>query len=143
QPSDSLPALIQPAGDILVFMPTAEVPTPAAPAHTTSTPPEHAVFNDARSADAFQSFSWDLADYPTETRIEVPGTPSAPPEFLDRPSAVQPPPFSPPASYDSRGVIYSPLFPGASYAEPGNPPGAWSENGPQQAVGEQENFAAF
>ena len=143
QPSDSLPALVQPVGDILVFMPTAEVPTPTAPAHTTSTPPEHTAFNDAQPADAFQSFSWDFADYPTETRVQVPGTLSAPAGFPAQPSAVQSPPFSPPASYNGRGEINSPLFPGTPYADPGNPSGTWPGNGLQQAGVEQENFATF
>jgi tetratricopeptide (TPR) repeat protein len=32
---------------------------------------------DAQAVDAFPSFSWDLADYPTEIGVHVPGTPAA------------------------------------------------------------------
>jgi tetratricopeptide (TPR) repeat protein len=68
--------MIQPAGDILVFAPTAELSVPARPdpAHTPLA--EQPILKDARAVDIFPSYFWDLADYPTETSMRVPGTPS-------------------------------------------------------------------
>lgn len=143
QPSDALPTLVQPVGDILVFTPTAELPAPTTPARSTSTPPEHAAFHEAQPADAFQAFSWDLADYPTETRVEVPGALSAPVDFPDRSPVGQSPPSARPVPYSDRGPIGSNGFPGASYAAPAPLPAAWSENTLQQAGAEQEPYAAF
>jgi len=143
QPSDALPTLVQPVGDILVFTPTAEVPVPAKPASSISTPPEHATLNEVQAAGVSPSFSWDLADYPTETRVQVPGTPSAQLDFPAQPSGVQAPPFAQPLPSNDRETPGSNLFPGMLSADPGNQAGAWPGNVFQQAGVEQENFAAF
>ena len=142
QPSDALPTLVQPVGDILVFTPTAEVPAPAKPASSISTPPEHATLNEVQTVGVSPSFSWDLADYPTETRVQVPGTPSAQLDFPALPPGVQFPPFAQPLPSNDRETPGSRLFPGMPSADPGNQAGAGPENVFQTGV-EQENFAAF
>lgn len=143
QPSDALPTLIQPVGDILVFTPTAEVPAPTQSSHSISTPSEHTIFPEAQTAGVSPSFSWDLADYPTETRVQVPGTPSAPIGFPDQPSVAQFPPFSQPVPFDGR-EIGSNGFPGAAPStDADNLPGAWPGNAFQPTGVEQQNYAAF
>ncbi len=142
QPSGALPTLIQPSGDILVFTPTAEVPTIGGAVPSTFTPPEHTGFNEAQATGISPSFLWDLADYPTETRVQVPGPPSAPVVSPDPPSVMQAPSFAQPFP-DGRGEIASNGFPGAPAADPGELPGAWPGSTYQQANEAQQNYAAF
>ena len=73
QPSGTLPTLIQPSGDILVFTPTSEMATPMWGAGLNTTPPEQTIPGDAGVEGAAPSVSWDLADYPTET-LQYPQT---------------------------------------------------------------------
>src|SRR5579883_409978 len=143
QPSDALPTLVQPVGDILVFTPTAEIPTPAKPASSISTPPEHATLNEVQAAGVSPSFSWDLADYPTETRVQVPGTPSAQLDFPAQPSGVQAPPFAQPLPSNDRETPGSNLFPDILSADPGKQAGAGPGNVSQPAGVAQEHVAAF
>jgi tetratricopeptide (TPR) repeat protein len=124
QPSGALPALIQPVGDILVFAPTAELPVPAMPGLANPAPVEHTPGEDAQ-ASGLPSFSWDLADYPTETGVRAAGAFATADSGL--PVSMQPPPL---AHVAARGD------PGALLA-------AWSENAARLTAGERENDAAF
>lgn len=128
QPSGALPTLVQPVGDILVFAPTAELPTPGGPDLATPAPVEHPTLPDVQSGGAFQSFSWDLADYPTEKGVRVAGT------FLT-PGTQLPGPASPlmhtAANGDQRAADQGALL------------AAWSESAAWQAGVEQGDDAAF
>lgn len=143
QPSDALPTLVQPVGDILVFTPTAEVPVPARPASAISPPSEHTALSEDQAAGVPPSFSWDLADYPTETHVQVPGTPSAPLDIPTQPPGVPAPPFAQPLPSNDREAPGSNLFPSMLSADSGSQVGGWPGNVFEQAGVEQENFAAF
>lgn len=79
QPSQPLPVLIQPAGEVLAFTPTSVLPTPPAP-------PAPAITNNSP-----------FADYPTDVRVPVPITPPSPTNNLPNPGSqgpAQPPEFT-------------------------------------------------
>ncbi len=114
QASDALPTLIQPAGDILVFTPTAETPVSSSTTGSTSTPSEHAVANNAQTTGIAPSFSWDLADYPTETRV-----PALEKLTPDPQPFAQMPPFSSQVAYEQK------TFTGQPYPEVNAPQVSW------------------
>lgn len=89
QPSGSLPALIQPAGDILVFAPTAQLPVPGRPALANPTPAEHPTITPAQASES-ASFSRDLADYPTQTSVRVAGIAAGPSDVPSPPLLLLP-----------------------------------------------------
>lgn len=122
QPSGALPALVQPVGDILVFTPTAELPTPGRPDLATPAPGEHLAVPEVQAGAAFQSFSWDLADYPTEKGARVAGT--------------EPPgPVSP--------LMHTATNGDRQAADQGALLAAWSESASRQAGAEQDGAAFF
>lgn len=91
QPSDALPALIRPVGDIMVFAPTAAMPASAQPGNLISNSPDRAA-SDAGSLPT--NSEWpslrDFADYPTETHMPVPLTPPMLPNYSSQPVAQVP-----------------------------------------------------
>lgn len=91
QPSGALPTLVQPTGDILVFAPTAQMPVPTRPDFAAPTP-EIPKEPGAQAVTMFQPFSWNLADYPTETGVPIGGTSSAQPGEQSFPFAHTAPP---------------------------------------------------
>lgn len=132
QASDALPTLIQPAGDILVFTPTAEMPASSSTTGSTSTPPEHVAANNAQTTGIAPSFSWDLADYPTETR--VPALEKLTPD---------PQPFEPMPPFSAQTVYEQKTFAGQPYPDVNVPQVSWPGSEMNWPGFPEENHAAF
>lgn len=118
QPSDALPTLMQPVGDIMVFAPTSAMPASPQPRQALPVQSELQPYDgEAWLVNSAQRSSRDLADYPTEIRLPVPMTPPTLPNSL--------PLVMPTAGQDADYNIYVGAPPSAGF-------GAWQGNIPDQ-----------
>lgn len=114
QPSDALPTLMQPVGDIMVFAPTSAMPASPQPRQALPVQSGPQPYDgEAWPVDSVQRSSRDLADYPTEIRLPVPMTPPMLPNSL--------PLVMPSAGQDADYNIYVGAPPSAGF-------GAWQSN---------------
>jgi hypothetical protein len=127
QPSQPLPTLIQPSGDILTFTPAAQP----------STPPEHTAYASSpppaqNSPSSYPDSNLELADYPTNAQMPVPMAPLMPAGYANNPAPQleEQRPFASPGQNVGFAAYAAPQQGGiASSPNPGNYQ-AWVEEEP-------------